>query len=253
MNQASVPHVRKEQYSLNSHLEIRDIGTEQWFKPPSYEGSQDMSPTNVVRATFTPGSISFFQPAAKPVYEKSRLVSALYMWKATFKFANLYDIRVKETEYGRTEKNDNVRQRIEILAVSKISPTGCELLTPAGTEISQVFNSARDTSDSTASGTELAKLSDRWVSGAQEIKLAFTRTTQIQRKHRLGTQFVSGPKVWVWYAFLAFLAGSEWTSRNTDQFANAAQMSLAQIVNSGRLNPHADFEKKDDNWILIKT
>ena len=34
-------------------------------------------------------------------------------------------------------------------------------------------------------------------------------------------------------------------------FQDAAKMSLTDIVNS--YNPYADFEKKDDDWVLIKT
>lgn len=73
---------------------------------------------------------------------------------------------------------------------------------------------AENTSDPIAGSLDLAKLSDRWDSGDQEVKLTFTRSTQVPRKPakgrpQHGKELVLGPKVWVWNCFLAFLCGKE--------------------------------------------
>ena len=71
------------------------------------------------------------------------------------------------------------------------------------------------------------------------------------KKAQIHKEPVTGPKVWVWSAFLAFLCGLEWAAPSLNKFNNAAHMSLTQIVDSKIPNPYADFEKKDDDWVLI--
>ena len=251
--------VRNRQYSQAGRLQIRTVGTEEWYALPDYEATGPKSKANVVRPTFRPGTISFLQQVQKPAYEEQRLASDLYMSQATFNVAELYDIRVKESKYGISNVNDNQYQiRIEILAVSKAPPVSQGLVAKAGLHVGEVFNKAEDTSESIASSVAIANLSDRWVSGDQEIMLSFTRATQTERttgakKGRRGMESVTTKaKVWIWNAFLAFLCGMEWSAQNHDQLDNAARRSLAQIVDSNFPNPYAEFEKKDDDWILVK-
>ena len=92
---------------------------------------------------------------------------------------------------------------------------GHPLVVKAGTNIELVFKVAADTSEPPASSVAIASLSDRWISGDQEIWLSFTRSTALFRK--AGSQKdqrepITGPKVWVWSAFLAFLCGLEWAT-----------------------------------------
>ena len=252
----SVPRVRKEQYTSKAHLEVRALGTEDWYVPPAYEGWDDQTSSNIMRATFTPGGISVLQQAVKPIYNGDRLENALYMWQAKFDTADLYDIRVRETEFGHSAEN-NFRIRVEMMAVSKVAPNGNGFFVRKDTLVHNVLNNVEETSESIASNSGLAKISDRWISGDQEIKLTFTRTTHTERKPgknkpKGAKEAVGGAKVWVWHAFLAFLTGSDWTSMTYATFTNAAQMTLADIVNKDYPNPHVSFEKKEDSWVLIK-
>ena len=254
--------VRKEQYTHKAHLEIRALGTEEWYAPPAYETWKTETSSNLERATFTRGAISVHQHAVKSSYgEDRRLEGALFMWQATFNVADLYDIRVREYEFGRPQNddlNDTGRIRVEMIAVCKVSPMGRGLFVREGTLREYVWNNAKETSEPTASSSGLAKISERWASGEQEIRLTFTRTTQTERtpgknKPQGKKEALAGPKVWVWHACLAFLRGEEWASDTYTQFSKAAQMSLADIVNKDHSNPHAGFEKKEDGWILIRS
>ena len=254
---SSIPTVRTEQYTSVARLEIRALGTEEWYKPPAYEDWQADTHSNLTRATFTTGGISVLQRAVKPSYKSERrLESAVYMWQATFNTADLHDIRVRETKFGHSAEN-NFRVCVEMMAVSKVAPTGHGLFVDEGTLEEHVLNNAKETSESTASSSGLATISDRWASGEQEIKLTFTRTTQIERtpgkdKPQGTKKAIEGAKVWVWPAFLAFLTGEDWTFKTHAIFTNSPYISLADIVNKDSLNPHVEFEKKDDDWILIK-
>ena len=73
-----------------------------------------------MRPTFSPGMISVSQQTERPNIIDERLASPLYMWKATFKVAELYDIRIKEYESSHS---------IELLAVCESSPLGQGLVT----------------------------------------------------------------------------------------------------------------------------
>lgn len=254
------PTVRREQYTSKAHLEIRALGTEEWYEPPAYDIWKSETSNNLIRATFTPGHISLLQQAVRPTYgDDRRLESALYMWNATFSTTDLHDIRVKEYEFGRPQDGTENpgRLRIEMMAVCKVAPVGQGLFVRESTLIEHIYNNAKETSEPTASSSGLAKISERWASGEQEIKLTFTRTTQTERnpgknKPKGRKEPVTGAKVWVWYAFLAFLSGETWTSATFAQFKSAAQLTLAEIVGNDHNNPHVDFEKKEDGWFLIK-
>ena len=78
--------------------------------------------------------------------------------------------------------------------------------------------------------------------GNQEIKLTFTRTSQLK----------SGTKLWIWDTFMAFVCGVGWTAQNRFALDVAAQRSLKEVVNSTFGNSYAEFEAKEDEWILIK-
>lgn len=248
--------VRKEQYSLKCYLYIRALGTEEWDLPIPYENyDAGKGPANIIRTTFTPGAISVYQCAAEPMYKNNKsLASALNMWKATFRVADLHDIRVKEWEIPN---DPDRRVKIEIRAVCKAPPMGRGMTTPAGVKMEKVMHLAEDRSDSEASSVGIANLSDRWATGEQEIRLIFARSRQIERTPgpkdpQDKKKAVTGPKVWVWPAFLAFLCGKEWSSKTHTDFIVAAQQSLAQTLNSESTLDIADFEKKTDDWVLIK-
>lgn len=94
------------------------------MKPPHFEGSENYSSNNVLRPTFTPGIISVIQQTKRYDIVDERLASPLYMWKVTFKVAELYDVRVMEYEFGHSVKNDDFRIHIGLLAVCKNPPVG---------------------------------------------------------------------------------------------------------------------------------
>ena len=249
-----IPVRRVSQYSLNGSLFIRTVGAKDWEFPRHYDTNADYSARpNVFKPTFTPGNITVIQQAEQPQYDsKSTLVGNLYMWKSIFSVADLHDICVKEVQ---GDINANPKIRIEIRAICKSRPIGHGLVAQAGVRQDQLLFSAKETSDPIASSLELAKLPGRWDSGDQEIKLTLTRTTQTRRKPGKGRpqhqlELVSGPKVWVWNVFLAFLCGKEWSVPSHSKYENAAKMSLARVVEFPNL--YADFEEKDDGWFMIK-
>ena len=255
---APVRTIRKEQYTSKAHLEIRALGTEEWYVPPAYERWKTQTSSNLERTTFTPGVITVHQHAVNATYNVDRrLDGALYMWRAKFNVADLSNIRVREYEFGRPKDgspDDSGRIRVELMAVCKVPPTGQGLFVREGTLREHVWSNAKETSEPTASSSGLAKISDRWASGEQEIKLTFTRTTQTERqpgKNKSGKkEAVSGPKVWVWHACLAFLRGLDWASDTYAQFLNAARMSLADVVDKDSRDPNAGFEK-EDGWVYL--
>lgn len=119
------------------------------------------------------------------------------------------------------------------------------------------MNASTETSKPAASSVAIAKLSDRWTAGDQEMKLTFTRATQFlgkagKNRPHLQTEARAATKLWIWEAFLALLCEVEWGARNREALNLAAQKSLKEVVGSGFGNPYAEFEEKDDDWILIK-
>ena len=162
------------------------------------------------------------------------------MWRATFNFADLYDIRV--TEYEFRLPGHNTKYRIDLTAACKVPPAGQGLMTAAGVKSADVRDRAVKTSKLVASKVAIANIAERWLSANQEIKLTFTRTTQLK----------SGTKTWIWDAFMAFVCGVGWTAQNRNALDVAAQRSLKEVVNSTFGNSYAEFEAKEDEWILIK-
>lgn len=236
--------VRSQMYAASGAFSIKNIGDEEWVKPDHFPGSEASTFNNVTRPTFAPGRLSFIQYSEEPRYDKNngQLTKDLNMWKANFNFADLYDIRVTESKFGQSQRNINYRIRIELTAACKVPPAGQRLMTAAGTKRDDVMDKAIETSDSIASSPEIANIANRWQAGNQEIKLTFTRTTQLK----------SGTKSWVWDAFMAFVCGAEWATQNRNALDIAAQKSLKEVVSAGFGNYYADFEMKEDGWVLIK-
>lgn len=92
-----------------------------------------------------------------------------------FKVAEAYDVRVKEYEFGHSVKNDDFRIRIELLAVCKTPPVGQGLVTTTGAKRDSIMNAFTETFEPAAGSVAIAKLSDSWTAGDQELRLTFTR------------------------------------------------------------------------------
>ena len=249
-------------YSNKAHLQVRAPGTEEWFPPGPYPGWRKDTTSNVARVVFSPDSILVYQHVGKPDYDGGRsLKSNLFMWLAKFSIADLRDIRVKETGFGQTQgdtSNQYPRMRVEIAATCRASPTGHGLFVGQGSFTDNVFKNAQETTEPTASNCGLAKISERWASGDQEIMLSFTRTRQTVRKSGKnqveGTPDpVTGSKVWMWHAFLKFLDGSDWRSDSVLAFANFASMSLAELVEKNYRSGHVSLQSREDGWVSVKT
>ena len=177
-----------------------------------------------------PGSFSIIQYTENATFSHSEreLAKTVYMWKATFDTANLYDIYVKESGFGHSD-----RIRIELTATCKVPPAGQGLMTAAGVKGADMMDRAVETSESVASSVAIANIADRWLSGEQEIKLTFIRTTQLSPRG----------KVWIWDAFVAFVCGAEWAAeRNAHDFV--AQKSLKEVANARLGSAFAEFEMK---------
>ena len=181
----------------------------------------------------------------------------MYLWKSTFSFRELYNVRVKEYEIGGSPSPDLPITRVELLAVCKARPAGQLVETIADAKGGIMFNDCVKTSTPVPSSwtTARAELSDRWTHGDQEIRLTFSRSIEPAetRKHTPQPQKrIAGTKYWIWNAFLAFLCGFEWSAPTQEALIFAKQMSLEHVVTSKSGNPFAEFEKMDDDWILIK-
>ena len=186
-----------------------------------------------------PGSLSIIQYTENATFSHSEreLAKNVYMWKATFNTANLYDIHVKECEFGHSD-----RIRIELTATCKVPPAGQGLMTAAGVKGADMMDRAVETSNSVASSVAIANIADRWLSGEQEIKLTFIRRTQLSPRG----------KVWIWDAVVAFVCGAEWAAQDRHALDVVAQKSLKEVANARSGSPFAEFEVKEDDWVLIK-
>ena len=178
----SVRTVRKKQHASKAGFEIRALGTEESYVPPAYEGWDEQTSSNIQMATFTPDVIKVLQHAVKALCnDDRRLQNALYIWGAKFNVADLSNIRVREYEFGRpkdSSSDEPCRVSVEIIAVCKVVPIGQGWFVREGTLRECAWPNAKETSEPTASSSGLAKISDRWAFGEQEVKLTFTRTTQ---------------------------------------------------------------------------
>ena len=225
-------------YAASGTFFIRNLGDEEWVKPDHFPDSISVTFQNVIQPTFVPGGFSFVQYTEEPRldYDQDRIRKDLYMWRATFNFADLYDIRVTEYKSGPVAHNFDYRIHIEMTAACKVPPAGQGLMTAAGVKRADVLDRAVETSEPVASSVAIANIADRWLSANQEIKLTFTRTTQLK----------SGTKLWIWNAFMAFVCGVGWSAQNQFVFDVASQKSLKEVVNVIFGSSYADFEAKED-------
>ena len=243
-------------YSTRGTLYVRTLGTEEWTKLPPQSGVESNLLHNVIWPTFKPGMMSVIHQNEETYIVDGRLIKHMYLWKSTFSFRELYNVRVKEYEIGDSPSL-KILTRVEVLAVCKARPAGqlVEAIENAKGEI--MFNDCVKTSTPVPSSwtTARAELSDRWTHGDQEIRLTFSRSIKSAEPRKDTPQpqeLIAGTKYWVWNAFLAFLCGFEWSSPTPEATQLAAQMSLKDVVTSKLGNPFAEFEKMNDDWFLIK-
>ena len=244
-------------YSPLGTLYIRTLGTEEWTKLPHYSGLESIHLDNVIKPTFKPGMMSVTQENEDAHIVDDRLMEPVYLWRSTFSFPELYNVRVKEYRIGHSPSLNLLIIRVEVLAVCKTPPASQLLETIANAEGEIMFTNCAETSASvTSSRTKAdAELSDRCKHLDQDIIIKINRLTQSvePRKdtHQPQERF-TGTKDWIWNAFLAFLCGSEWSAPTREALKSAKQMSLEHVVTSKSGNPFVEFEKMDDDWILIK-
>lgn len=238
-------------------LYVRTLGTQKWTWVPFASSLEWPYVRNVVRPTFQPGMMSVILQNENAAILDGRLGRPLYLWKSTFSFQELNNVRVKEVEIERYLGRGLLITRIELLAVCKAPPAGHLLETKVGVNEEMIYNDCIETSNPVPSGwrTDVAELSDRWRHGFQEIRLTFTRASksvQLVREPPQDEERVAGTMHWSWNAFFAFLGGSEWIVPTREAVESAVQMSLKDVVASRSDNPFAELEKVDDDWILIK-
>ena len=154
--------VRRQLYAASGAFFIKNIGDEDWVKPDHFYDYISLS-FNFMRPTFAPGKFSFVQYSQEPRYDKGqdRFAKDLYMWKAMFNLADLYDIRVKEYEFGHSDNNTSLRIRIELTATCTVPPAGQGLMTAAGVKRADVLKRAVETPESVASSVTIANISYR--------------------------------------------------------------------------------------------
>ena len=236
---------------------MRTLGTEEWTRLPYHSILDDGHLRNVLRPTFKPGMMSVIQQNENAAIIGNYLVRPLYLWKSTFSFSELYNVRVKEYGIYQDLSQGSFINRIELLAVCKAPPAGQLLETSAGCKGEMIYNNCVETSEPVPSKwtKAIAEFSDRWKNGHQEIRLTFSRSRQLFELGKAPPQCqerIAGTMYWIWDAFLAFLCGNEWSAPTWKDLDFAVQLSLQQVVASPSGNPFAEFEEMDDDWILIK-
>ena len=192
-----------------------------------------------------PGSFSVVQYTEHPISDSKGIIAKnVYMSKATFDTANLYNIHVKECKFrqGDSDKDTNFKIRIELIVACKLPPATQGLMTAAGVHRADMLDLATETSEPVASSVAIANIADRWLSGDQEIKLTFIRATQVRPRTRL----------WFWDAFVAFVCGAEWATQDRHDLDVVSQKSLKEVANARFGSPFAEFETKEGDWISIK-
>ena len=250
-------HLFCKLYSALGTLYIRTLGTEEWTKLPHYSGLELIHLDNVISPTFKPGMMSVNHENEDAYIVDDRLMKPVYLWRSTFSFPELYNVRVKEYGIGHSPSLNLLITRVEVLAVCKAPPATQLLKTIANAEGEIMFTNCVETSALVPGSWTIAgaELSDRWTHGDQEIRLTFNRLTQSVEPRKDTPQpqeRITGTKNWIWNAFLAFLCGSEWSAPTREALKSAKQMSLEHVVTSKSGNPFVEFEKMDDDWILIK-
>ena len=247
-------------YSDYGTLYVRTLGTEEWTKLPQYLDPEFFDLHNVISPTFKPGMLSVIHQNERAAFVDGRLEKPLYLWRSTFKFAELYNIRVKEYLLGHSRLLGLVMTRVELLAVCKTPPAGELLETVASGEGELMYMDNVPTSTPVPSSwtTAVAEFSDRWKHGHQEIRLTFDRSIRFKDPW-WPTEYtpppqerIAGTKHWIWHAFLAFLCGFEWCYATWEEYELARWMSLNYVIAAKLPNPLVEFERMGDGWILIK-
>ena len=98
-------------YAESGMFFIKNLGDKKWVKPDHFPDSISVIFQNARQPTFVPGGFSFVQYTEEPrlYYDQDRIRKDLYMWRATFNFADLYDIRVTEYKSGPVAHNFDYR------------------------------------------------------------------------------------------------------------------------------------------------
>lgn len=239
------------------NLSITTLGTEEWTTLLGHRVLELNLEQNVLRPTFKRGMMSVIQQHEDAAVFEGHLIRPLFLWKSTFSFRELYNVRVKE--YGICKYPDMglFINRIELLAVCKALPAGQLLEIRAGSDEEIVYANWVQTIKPVPIKTKraVAEFSDRWKTGYQEIRLTFSRSKKTVGLWRDTPEYyrrAAGTLHWIWNAFLAFLCGTEWSAPTHQALDSAFQMSLEQVVASPSGNHFADFERMNDGWILIK-
>ena len=135
-----------------------------------------------MRPIFTPGNFLVIQYSKNATFydRGGGIAKNVYTWKPTFNATDLDDIRVKEYEFGFGDINTIFRIRIELIVTCRVPLAGQGQMTATGVKKADVLDHGFETSESAASSVAVGNIADRWLSGNQELKLTFTRTTQLQ-------------------------------------------------------------------------
>ena len=237
-------------------LYVRTLDTSEWTKWPHYSGLERKDLRNVMKFSFKPGMVSVIQQIEGAAIVDGRFQKPLHLWKSTFRFPELYDVGVKEYGIGDSSSLGTIQTRVELLAFSKAPPIGQLLVARAGGKKEMVYIDCVETSRPVPSSwaTAVAKFSNRWTEGHQEVRLTFKRVIQVDPSKISPEPLkrITGVKNWVWNAFLAFLCGMEWRPSKREALDFAGQIYLMDVVNSNIDNPFANFEEVHREWILIK-
>ena len=238
-------------------LYVRSLGANQWTRLPYLSIREWGQVQNVIKPTFKPGMMSVVHQEEEAAIVDGRLVKPLYLWKSTFSFSELYNVRVKEYEIGGLRQLGLRLTRIELVAVCKAPPTGQFLESRVGSEEQTIYNDCVETSKRAPGRwkTAAAQFSDRWRHGYQEIRLTFSRSRQVVRPQKdapKDIKRIAGTMHWIWDAFLAFLCGYEWSAPSQSALDSAVQALLHHAVASQSKNPFAELKRIADNWVLVK-
>ena len=254
---AEFKHLFGTLHSKVGNLSIRTLGTEEWTLLPCHTVLELNHMQNVVSPTFKSGMMSVIQQHEDAAVFDGHLIRPLFLWKSTFSFPELCNVRVKEYGIYQYPEIGLFINRIELLAVCKAPPAGQLLEVRAGCEEEIFYNNWVETMKPVSIKTKRAvdEFYDRWRTGDQEIRLTFSRSKKIVGLGRDAPEdqaLAAGTLHWIWNAFLAFLCGTEWSAPTRQALDSAFQMSLEQVVRSPSGNPFAEFERTNDGWILIK-
>ena len=173
---------RRQLYAAGGGFFIKSLVDGHWVKLPHRPGYLSHSFQYVMRPIFTPGNSLVIQYTKNAtLYDRGgEIAKNVYRWKATINATDLYDIRVKEYEFGLGDINTIFRIRIELITAFRVPLAGQGLMTATGVKRVDVLDHGVDTSESVASSVAVGNIADGWLSANQEIELAFSQTTQLK-------------------------------------------------------------------------